>query len=126
MIISLILLFLSQEILKKEISGNHEISVICPQTITDSLEFTISFSAVTDSEYIENIDIVLFIDEERKEKLSITRKNYQMNNNFKKDLKINLESEQVENMSNILIKFTSRDKYGQIAKTSCTAQFISS
>ena len=65
-------------------------------------------------------------DEERKEKLSITRKNYQMNNNFKKDLKINLESEQVENMSNILIKFTSRDKYGQIAKTSCTAKFISS
>jgi len=115
----LIFLFNVQQNVQKDIVSNHLINVTCPGSINDFPELPIIFSVTTEAEYIENIDITLYVDDVRKEKISISRGNFVMYDNFKKELFLKLKIDQTESLSSISVLFTSRDKYGEISRANC-------
>jgi hypothetical protein len=115
----LIFLFNVQQNVQKDITSNHLINVSCPESINDYPEVPIIFSATTEAEYIENIDITFYIDDVRKEKISISRGNFVMYDNFKKELFLKLNKDQTDSLSSISVLFTSRDKYGEISRANC-------
>ena len=117
--LALLIFFINDAEFYKKTTPDLSIEAICPKKLVPNEDLPIHITAFSETEYIENIDVVFMVDGLSVDKLAFSRSYFKFESKFDSTIFLRFDDSQINEGSKVFVLFTLRDKYGNISKTNC-------